>query len=74
MQTNKSHIVKGLKYLGGTLPLLVLGPVLLTIGFRAQQDGIYIWLIFGVLIMIIAIITAFIGVKSILKGLFNTEK
>lgn len=73
MGNKNSTILKGLKYLGVTLPLLVLGPVLLTIGFRAQQDGIYLWLILGVLIMILAIITAFIGVRAILKGLFNSN-
>lgn len=74
MPDKKSYIIKGVKYLGLTLPLMILGPVLLSIGFRALKDGLYLWLILGIIIMLIAIITAFIGIRTILNGLFNTKK
>lgn len=70
MPNNKSIIIKGIKYLGIALPLMILGPVILTIGFKAQQDGIYIWLIIGVVIILVAILCALLGVKTILTGLF----
>lgn len=50
---------------------MFLGPVLISIGFRAINDGIYFWLIIGIIIAITAIICAFIGVKTILGGLFD---
>ena len=71
MENNKDTIVKGVKYLAITLPLLFLGPFLITIGFRALRDENYLWLTSGILISIAAIILAFLGVKTILMGLFQ---
>jgi len=72
MSSNKETITKGIKFLAGALPLMFLGPFLLTIGFKAMNDGNYIWIILGALICIIAIILAFIGVKTMLNGLFDS--
>lgn len=74
MPSNKTEIVRGVKYLGMALPLMILGPVLLTIGFKAQQDGIYLWLIIGIILILLAIITAFMGLKTILNGLFTRNE
>ncbi|MBV1887780.1 MAG: hypothetical protein KUG51_00665 [Urechidicola sp.] len=71
MSSNKDTIAKGVKYLAIALPLMFLGPFLITIGFKALNDGNYLWLIFGILISIVAIILAFFGVKTILTGLFQ---
>lgn len=70
MSSNKDQIVKGIKYMAIALPLMILGPVIITIGFRAQNDGNYIGLIIGGLIIIAAIIVAFKGIITILNGLF----
>ena len=56
------------------LPLMILGPVILTIGFRALNDGIYIWVILGSFLIIGAIILAFKGIKTILNGLFEKDE
>ncbi len=69
MSSNKD-LIKGIKYLAIALPLMFLGPVILTIGYRAQNDGIYFWLIIGGLLIISAIIMAFLGIKTIINGLF----
>ena len=74
MSSNKDEIVKGIKYMAIALPLMILGPVVLTIGFRAQNDGNYLWLIIGGLIIIGAIIVAFKGIKTILNGLFSKDE
>ena len=74
MSSNKDEIVKGVKFLAIALPLMILGPVILTIGFRALNDGNYIWLIAGCSIIIIAIIVAFKGIKTILNGLFDKNE
>lgn len=74
MSNSKDLLVKGIKYLAIALPLMVLGPVILTIGYRAQNDGIYLWLIIGGFIILAAIIMVFVGVKTILNGLFTTNE
>ena len=73
MSSNKSLITKGLKYIGIGIFLMFLGPILISIGFRAINDGIYFWLILGIIIGVIAIVCAFIGIKTILGGLFDNE-
>jgi len=48
MGTNKNELLRGLKYEFIALPLLILGPILITIGFRAiKQYQNYLWLIIG---------------------------
>ena len=73
MSNSKNKIAKGVKTLAIALPLMILGPVILTIGFRALNDGIYLWLILGCIVIITAIIVAFLGIKTILNGLFEKE-
>ena len=74
MSSNKETITKGIKLLAGALPLMFLGPFLLTIGFKAMNDNNYIWIVIGTLICIAAIILAFIGIKTMLNGLFDSKK
>lgn len=71
MSSNKETIVKGVKFMAGSLPLMFLGPFILTIGFKALKDGIYLWLVLGIVICLIAIILAFWGIKTIMNGLFE---
>ncbi|MFK5880290.1 MAG: DUF6095 family protein [Flavobacteriaceae bacterium] len=74
MSSNKDVIVKGIKFLGAALPLMLIGPVVLTIGFKALRDDNYIWISLGILLSFSAIILAFLGVKTILNGFFDTKK
>lgn len=71
MSSNKDTIAKGVKYLAIALPLMFLGPFVITIGFKAINDENYLWLIFGILLSIAAVILAFLGIKTILTGLFQ---
>lgn len=74
MDNSKNQIAKGVKIMAIALPLMILGPVILTIGFRALNDGIYIWLIIGCILLLSAIIIAFKGIKTILNGLFEKNE
>jgi len=74
MSKDQNKIVKGIKFLAIALPLMVLGPVILTIGFRALKDGIYLWLILGCLLLVTAVFLAFLGVKTILNGIFEKDE
>jgi NADH:ubiquinone oxidoreductase subunit K len=74
MSTNKKELLRGLKYELVTLPLLLISPILITIGFKAiKQQNNYIWLIVGILLAITAIILGFLGIKIILNAFFNKD-
>lgn len=73
MANKKEIIVTGIKYLAITLPLLFLGPFVLTIGFRAANEGNHLISGIGVFICLVAIVLGFIGVRTILRGLFAKE-
>jgi len=72
MGTNRNELMRGLKYELAAFPLLISGPILITIGFKAlkhQQN--YLWLFLGVLVAITAIILGFLGIRIILNAFFN---
>lgn len=72
MATNKKELVRGLKYELIALPLMVIAPILITIGFKAiKLSNNYIWLILGIIIAVVAIILGFIGIKIILNAFFD---
>ena len=74
MGSNKSELTRGIKYELGALPLLILGPVLITMGFKAiKQNNNYILLIIGIIIASIAIILMVKGIKIMLDAFFNTN-
>lgn len=74
MATDRNELVRGLKYELGAFPLLILGPVLITIGFKAiKLQSNYIWLIVGIILSISAIILGFLGIRIILNAFFNKD-
>lgn len=74
MATNRKELVRGLKYELGAFPLLILAPILITIGFKAikKQDN-YLFLIVGIILAIAAITLGFIGIRIILNAFFNKK-
>ena len=70
--TNKALLGKGLKYMGGALPLAFLGPVILFSSFKNQDHPLYIpILILGLLALAGAIFLLFRGISIIMKGIFD---
>jgi membrane protein YdbS with pleckstrin-like domain len=72
MKTNKNNLLKGLKYEAIALPLLLVSPILISIGFKAikhQQN--YWWLVAGIVLAFMAIIIGFLGIKILLNALFD---
>ncbi len=70
--TNKKVLAKGLKYLGGALPLAFIGPTILFSAFHNQEHPFY----YGVLILGIAAIMGslflmFRGILTVVKSLFD---
>ena len=74
MGTNRNELLRGLKYELIAFPLLILGPVLITIGLKSiKQQHNYLWFIVGILIAITAIILGFLGIRIILNAFFNDK-
>jgi len=74
MGTNRKELARGVKYELAALPLLILGPVLITIGFKAiKQQNNYLWLAAGILIATGAIVLGFLGIRIILSAFFEKK-
>lgn len=70
--TNKELLGKGIKFLAGALPLTLLGPVVLFSAFKNQEHPYYIFvLIFGLLAFVGAIALMFLGIRTIIKAVFD---
>ncbi|WP_139959242.1 DUF6095 family protein [Flavicella sediminum] len=72
MSTDKNEFKRGLKYVFGAIPLFVLAPVILNIGFSAlKKDNTSIFLIIGIIAAFAGILLVFKGIKITLAALFN---
>ncbi|MBP6074691.1 MAG: hypothetical protein KA486_06970 [Flavobacterium sp.] len=75
MATDKSILAKGVKYLAGALPLLFLGPVVITSAFKNENHPLYVYvLILGSIIALTAMFLIFKGINTVLKSLFDGDK
>ncbi|QZK89932.1 MULTISPECIES: DUF6095 family protein [Flavobacterium] len=72
MATNKELLSKGIRYLAGALPLLFLGPTIIHNAFMNKQNiWHYLVLSVGVIVCFIAMYLMYVGLKTIMKSLFN---
>lgn len=71
MGTDRKELARGLKYVLGALPLLIIAPILITIGLKAIKLNNYIWLIAGIILAILAMALGFIGIRIILNAFFK---
>jgi hypothetical protein len=72
MGTNKQLLSKGIKYLAGALPLLFIGPSLIYNAFMNQQNvWHYLILAIGIVACLAAMYYMYMGLKIIMKSLFN---
>jgi hypothetical protein len=72
MATNKELLSKGIKYLAGALPLLFLGPAVIYNAFMNQQNvWHYLVLAIGIIACLVAMFLMYLGLKIIMKSLFN---
>ncbi|MFV7234273.1 MULTISPECIES: DUF6095 family protein [Flavobacterium] len=72
MATNKELLSKGIKYLAGALPLLFLGPAVIYNAFMNQQNvWHYLVLAIGIIACLAAMFLMYLGLKTIMKSLFN---
>lgn len=72
MATDKKVLMKGLRYLSGALPLFFLGPVVIHSSFKNQGHPFFIPVLgFGVVFCVLAIFLFFIGLRTIMKSMFD---
>ncbi|GAA3770344.1 DUF6095 family protein [Flavobacterium ginsengiterrae] len=72
MATNKQLLGKGIKYLTGALPLMFIGPTLIYNAFMNQHTNWhYLVLGIGIAACLGSMVLIFLGLKIIMKGIFN---
>ncbi|PZR12168.1 MAG: hypothetical protein DI539_20285 [Flavobacterium psychrophilum] len=72
MGTNKAVLMKGIRYLSGALPLFFLGPVVIHSSFKNQAHPMFIPVLgLGIITCITGILLMFLGIKTIMKSLFD---
>lgn len=72
MATNKELLNKGIKYLAGSLPLIFVGPAVIYNAFINKENGWhYLVLAVGIIFCGIGVYLAFLGLKIMVKSLFN---
>ena len=70
--TNKNILAKGVKYLALALPLMFLGPYLITLGFLNKTNNpFYIFFPLGLVVAAAAMYFAFKGIQTIMKSMFD---
>lgn len=74
-RTNKELLVEGIKTMGITLSLLILGPVIIRFAIINQEKTLYIpLLVVGFLVCGVAVFFGFKGINIIMNSLFNEKK
>ncbi|RDI04529.1 DUF6095 family protein [Flavobacterium sp. AG291] len=72
MGTNKTILMKGIRYLSGALPLFFLGPVVIHSSFKNQGHPMFIPVLgLGIITCITGMLLMFLGIKTIMKSLFD---
>jgi hypothetical protein len=75
MSTNRKILAKGIKYLSGALPLILIGPVVINSSFKNQDNPYYeVVLGVGITFCALAIFFMFKGVTTIVNSLFDGKK
>ncbi|GAB5556222.1 MAG: hypothetical protein SchgKO_04350 [Schleiferiaceae bacterium] len=71
MSSDKDTIMKGIRYLAFSFPLLFGGPTLFAAMYAKDLP---FWTYFSIGIMLLAVFLAVKGIRLVLKGFFNTKE
>jgi len=75
MRTNKTVLIKGIKYLAYTILLMFSAPLVLWQAFKNEGHPFYIpVLIVGFILAISAIAMGFYSIKVLMEGIFGGEQ
>jgi len=67
---NREKLARGVKFLAFAFPFAVAGPVMLTAGFA--RTGINLWVVFGALGMLVALLLGARGIQTLVRGFFDS--
>lgn len=71
-KADKTKIYKGLQKVFIAIPLMFVGPIIINSSFKNQEHFLYYpVLILGCLICLFSMYLFFIGLKTLVSGLFN---
>lgn len=74
MTPKKLNIFGTFKYLIFALPLLIIAPLVISVGFKAlAKDDSFIILIIGIIIAILAIVITALGVIRVVRYIFDRD-
>ncbi|WP_308224918.1 DUF6095 family protein [Flavobacterium sp. J372] len=72
MPTDKKTLMRGVRYLALTLPLFILGPVVIHSSFKNQGHPLFIPILgLGAILCLMAIWYMFMGIRTILKSMID---
>lgn len=72
MPTDKPTLLRGLKYMAFTLPLFIIGPVVIHSSFKNQGHPLFIAVLgLGAILCLMAIWFMFLGIRTILKSMID---
>lgn len=72
MSTNQQLLSKGIKHIAWALPMLFIGPTVIYNAFINKENvWHYLVLALGILICLGAIYLLFLGLKTLMRSLFN---
>ena len=73
-QIDKETMMKGFRKVALAMPLMFLGPIIVNMSFKNQNHPLYyIVLAFGIAICLFSMLWFFLGINTIVKGIFNDK-
>ena len=75
MATNKTLLVKGIRYLAFAVPLMFIGPSIIHSSFKNQGHPFYMPILgIGIIFCIATILLMFKGIQTMVKSLFDGDQ
>jgi hypothetical protein len=72
---DKEIMNRGIKYAVWALPLFFIGPTVINSSFKNQQHTLFIPILgLGIIISVLAVVLLFMGLKTIVKSLFDQKR
>ncbi len=70
--TNRKFLVKGIKFLALTLPLMFIGPVVINSAFKNPNHPFYYFVLgLGIFMCLTSMLLFFKGIQTLMKSLFG---
>lgn len=75
MATNKTLLLKGIRYLAFALPLMFIGPSIIHSSFKNQNHPFYVPILgLGIIFCLGSIFLMFKGIQTMMKALFEGDE